>query len=127
MFQAKTIRLCQCHFKNSYAFDAHNSTPTYEFKAGPWGTFTVKTKQFDNIFIVTLNAHMYPTQDKVLIHCVKAGSVLDAETLQGKLNATVDNGTVILEDAEQPEAEAISCHVQLPMKMGEIFLNRPNS
>ena len=95
-----------------------NARPTYEFKAGPWGKFVVHTKHFDSIIIVPLNAHLYPAQNKVFINCMKGNQVLDQSETQ--ITAKFEDNVVTLNDVSGEGTEKLSCHVQLPLKMGKL-------
>ena len=95
-----------------------NARFTYEFQAGPWGKFVVNTKHFDSIIIVPLNAHIYPAQNKVFVNCMKGNQVLDQSEIQ--IIAKFEDNVVTLNDVSGEDREKLSCHVQLPLKMGKL-------
>ena len=90
-----------------------------EFDAGPWGSFVVESNHLSSIIIIPLSAHLYPAQNKVFVHLTKGNEIVAKKDVAEKLSAKVEDNVVMIRDVGDPETEQMTCHVQLPLKMGD--------
>ena len=79
----------------------------------------VESRRLSSIIIIPLNAHLYPAQNKVFVNFMKGDKLVTKEDVAKKLSAKVEDKVVMIRDVGDPETEQMTCHVQLPLKMGK--------
>ena len=110
---------CQFLRNSAASFHRDNARSSCELDAGPWGNLVVESRCLSSIIIVPLNAHLYPAQNKVFVNFMKGDKLVTKEDVAKKLSAKVEDKVVMIRDVGDPETEQMTCHVQLPLKMGK--------
>ena len=111
----------RCQFLRNLAASFHqdDARSSCELDAGPWGSFVVESRRLSSIIIIPLNAHLYPAQNKVLVNFMKGDKLVAKEDVAEKLSAKVKDNVVMITDVGNSETEHMTCHVELPLKMGK--------